>query len=118
MHPLRSRAAHIAVELRELQKQLATADHTPEQVVQDQSTLELIRELKSAVDAMRQILWKYIDTSVAGCPTKADARLLNDATAMLRSLSTQNVPTEQPASFIETVNAFVEKHAKSRSSAA
>lgn len=119
MHPLRLRAAHIAVELRELQTQLATADHTPEQVVQDQSTLELIRELKSAVDAMRQILWKYIDTSVAGCPKQADAALLNSATAMLRSLNAQNVhSSEADASFIETVSAVVEKYSHSKDRAA
>lgn len=118
MHPLRLRAAHIAVELRELQKQLATDDHSPEQVVQDQSSLDLIRELKSAVDAMRQILWKYIDTSASGCPKRADAELLNNATAMLRSLNTQNVPSPQAASFIDTVAAVVDKYSRGSQTAA
>jgi len=116
MHPLRSRAAQIAAELRELQKQLASAEYTPQQVVQDQATLELIRELKLAVDAMRQILWKYIDSSAAACPTKTSAQLLSDATALLRSLGSHNVPT-QPVSFIDVVSAFVEQHPSSKSAA-
>lgn len=116
MHPLRTRAAHLAVELRELQKQLASAEYTPQQVVQDQTTLDMIRELKLAVDTMRQLLWKYIDASAAACPTKTDAQLLNDATALLRSLGSHNVPT-QPVSFIDAVSAFVEQHPSSKTAA-
>lgn len=110
MQELRQRAAHIAVELRELQKQLATQGYCPQQVVQDRTTMELIRELKSGVDAMRQILWKYIDSTAAGCPSRTDSRLLNDATAMLKSLSALNVQEGQGQSFVETVNAVVDKH--------
>jgi hypothetical protein len=117
MNPLRSRAAHLAVELRELQKQIQ-AGPTADDILEDKATLDLIRELKSAVDAMRLLLWKYIDASASRCPRQADARRLNDATAMLKALGLNDHSQQGAVSFIDSVSEVVDRYHASRTGAA
>jgi len=112
-HPIAKRAAHVAVELRELQAQItAEAQDCPKRLAEDQATLELIRELKSAVDAMRMLLWRYIDQQAAERASAANAYRLNEATAVLRSLRAENLPSMVTASFIESISSVVENYGK------
>jgi hypothetical protein len=110
-HPIAQRAARLAVELKELQARIrAEAQDCPKRLVEDRATLELIRELKSAVDAMRMLLWRYIDQQAAEHVRAANAEKLNDATAALRSLRAENLPSNAGESFIEAVSSMVDRY--------
>jgi hypothetical protein len=110
-HPIAQRAAQLAVELRELQTQITVeARNCPKRLAEDKATLELIRELKSAVDAMRMLLWRYIDQQAAERASTANAHGLNEATAALRSLRAENLPSAAAESFIESVTSMVDRY--------
>lgn len=74
----------------------------------------MLAELKTAVDDMRLLLWKYIETASEVNPQRVqesvDAERLHRVTKFLQLLRGKLVHTEeQPMSFIERINAAVSK---------
>jgi len=75
--------------------------------------VDLLSDLKSAVDDMRLLLWQYIETASEVNPQQVQERMdsqrLHRVTKFLQLLRKRLVPAsdEQPVSFIERINAAV-----------
>ena len=76
--------------------------------------VDMLSELKSAVDDMRLLLWQYIETASEVNPQHVQERLdsqrLHRVTKFLQLLRKRLAPApadEQPVSFIERINAAV-----------
>ena len=76
--------------------------------------VDLLSELKSAVDDMRLLLWQYIETASEVNPQqmqeRMDSQRLHRVTKFLQLLRKRLAPVsaeEQPVSFIERINAAV-----------
>jgi hypothetical protein len=76
--------------------------------------VDLLSDLKSAVDDMRLLLWQYIETAAEVNPQHVQARIdsqrLHRVTKFLQLLRKRLAPVsaeEQPVSFIERINAAV-----------
>jgi hypothetical protein len=81
---------------------------------------DLLAELKGAVDNMRLILWKYIETASELDPKKVregmEIERVRRATEFLQLLRGRlgRSPEQEPMSFIERINAAVKKSLKDR----
>ncbi len=76
--------------------------------------VDMLSELKSAVDDMRLLLWQYIETASEVNPQRVQERMdsqrLHRVTKFLQLLRKRLAPVsadEQPVSFIERINAAV-----------
>ena len=76
--------------------------------------VDLLSDLKSAVDDMRLLLWQYIETATEVNPQhvqeRMDSQRLHRVTKFLQLLRKRLSPVsadEQPVSFIERINATV-----------
>jgi len=75
--------------------------------------VDMLTELKSAVDDMRLLLWQYIETASEVDPRRVqdgiESQRLHRVTRFLQLLRKRLVPSsdEQPVSFIERINAAV-----------
>ncbi|HEX4603957.1 MAG TPA: hypothetical protein VH724_08205 [Candidatus Angelobacter sp.] len=75
--------------------------------------VDMLAELKSAVDDMRLLLWQYIETASEVDPQRMQQSLesqrLHNVTKFLQILRKRLAPAadEQPVSFIERINAAV-----------
>jgi len=79
--------------------------------------VDMLSELKSAVDDMRLLLWQYIETASEVNPEhvqeRMDSQRLHRVTKFLQLLRKRLAPApadEQPVSFIERINAAVTEH--------
>jgi hypothetical protein len=78
--------------------------------------VNMLAELKLAVDDMRLLLWQYIETASEVDPQRMqegmDTQRLHRVTKFLALLRKRLVPAndEQPVSFIERINAAVTEH--------
>ncbi len=78
--------------------------------------VDMLSELKSAVDDMRLLLWQYIETASEVDPQRVqdgmDSQRLHRVTKFLQLLRKRLAPPsdEQPVSFIERINAAVSEH--------
>jgi hypothetical protein len=78
--------------------------------------VDLLSELKSAVDDMRLLHWQYIETASEVNPQRVqegmDSQRLHRVTKFLQLLRKRLAPSsdEQPVSFIERINAAVTEH--------
>ncbi len=98
-----------------MQEQDVSAGETPAEL-----NIELLAELKGAVDNMRVMLWKYIETASELDPKKVQdgletqrLRRVTDFLQLLRDRLVQ-VPGQQPVSFIERINAAVKERLRDR----
>ena len=75
--------------------------------------VDILSDLKSAVDDMRLLLWQYIETAAEVNPQhvqeRMDSQRLHRVTKFLQLLRKRLAPAsdEQPVSFIERINAAV-----------
>ena len=76
--------------------------------------VDMLSELKSAVDDMRLLLWQYIETATEVNPQRVQERMdsqrLHRVTKFLQLLRKRLSPVpadDQPVSFIERINAAV-----------
>jgi hypothetical protein len=96
-----------------MQTQDATGKDTPADL-----NVNLLAELKGAVDNMRLLLWKYIETASVLDPQVVQEGLemqrLRRATEFLQLLRDRlgHLPNEQPVSFIERISASVKEKIK------
>ncbi|MGC2744547.1 MAG: hypothetical protein WA672_15330 [Candidatus Angelobacter sp.] len=78
--------------------------------------VDLLSDLKSAVDDMRLLLWQYIETASEVNPQhvqdRMDSQRLHRVTKFLQLLRKRLAPASdaQPVSFIERINATVTEH--------
>ncbi len=93
-----------------MQAQDASGKHSPAQL-----KVDLLTELKGAVDNMRLMLWKYIETASLIDPQAVqdglESQRLRRVTEFLQLLRDRLGKSEdnQPLSFIERINATLEK---------
>ncbi len=98
-----------------LQEQDVSAKETPAEL-----NIDLLAELKGAVDNMRIMLWKYIETASEIDPQKVqdglESQRLRRVTEFLQLLRDRLVqaPEQQPMSFIERINAAVKERLNDR----
>jgi hypothetical protein len=77
--------------------------------------VDMLAELKSAVDDMRLLLWQYIETASEVDPQRMkeglETQRLHQVTKFLQLLRKRLVPSadQQPVSFIERINAAVKE---------
>jgi hypothetical protein len=77
--------------------------------------VDLLTELKSAVDDMRLLLWQYIETASELDPQRIqegmETQRLHRVTKFLQLLRVRLAPSsdDQPVSFIERINAAVKE---------
>jgi hypothetical protein len=116
MTDMRNRMRRVTRELNGLLKELSTVreQHACE-LVEEVLTEETITQFKGSVDAMRRLLWLYIEAA-AGNPNRGHARQaagLKRAAEGLRTLNQSEPPLSGKAaggSFIEKVEAIVERN--------
>jgi len=72
-------------------------------------TPEVIKGFKTSVDAMRRLLWLYVETAVHRSSQSVDEQSLHGARDALRSLGARVPLTWGTGSFIERVEAIVER---------
>lgn len=96
-----------------MQAQDAAPGETPAQL-----NVNLLAELKSAVDNMRLLLWKYIETASAFDPRQMQEGLeserLRRSTEFLQLLRQRlgHTQTQGPLSFIEKITATIKERLK------
>lgn len=96
-----------------MQTQDAAGKETPAQL-----NVDLLAELKAAVDNMRLLLWKYIETASAVDPRRMQEGLeserLRRATEFLQLLRQRlgHTQSEGPVSFIEKISATIKERLK------
>lgn len=96
-----------------MQTQDARGKDTPAEL-----NVNLLSELKGAVDNMRLLLWKYIETASVLDPQIVQEGLetqrLRRVTEFLQLLRDRlgHIPNEQPVSFIERISAAVQEKIK------
>lgn len=119
MTDIRNRVRRITRELNGLLKEMATVreEHACE-LVDEVLTEETVKQFKSSVDAMRRLLWLYIDAAARkGSHSHQQAANLKRATEALRSLHHGDTPFPAKSftgSFIEKVEAIVEQNIPAR----
>ena len=96
-----------------MQTQDAAGKETPAEL-----NVNLLAELKSAVDNMRLLLWKYIETASAVDPQRMregmESERLRRTTEFLQLLRQRlgHTHTEGPVSFIEKITASIKERLK------
>lgn len=96
-----------------MQPQDAAAKEAPAQL-----NVDLLAQLKSAVDNMRLLLWKYIETASALDPKRVQEGLeserLRRTTEFLQRLRQRlgHAPNQGPVSFIEKITATIKERLK------
>lgn len=121
MKSMRDRVRRITLELNTLREELINAEHaSAEELISDILTPEVMQDFKSSVDAVRHLLWMYIEAA-------ARARNSNDidiaiqtlrlqrAVEMLKSLRGSSIPgaTGGHASFVEHISRLVDNYTQS-----
>jgi hypothetical protein len=93
-----------------MKNQDGAAKETPAEL-----NVNLLADLKGAVDNMRLLLWKYIETASELDPQRVqedmEAQRLRRVTEFLQLLRERlgRVPNEQPQSFIERISAAIKE---------
>jgi hypothetical protein len=121
MTDIRNRIRKLTRELNGLLKEMATVreEHACE-LVDEVLTEETVKQFKSSVDAMRRLLWLYIDAAARTGRHSHHAQHaagLKRATEALRSLHHGDMPFPAKSfsgSFIEKVEAIVEQSIPAR----
>lgn len=119
MTDIRNRVRKLTRELNGLLKEMATVreEHACE-LVDEVLTEETVKQFKSSVDAMRRLLWLYIDAARTGPHSHTQqAAGVKRATEALRSLHHGDIPFPAKSfsgSFIEKVEAIVEQNIPAR----
>lgn len=94
---------------------MQTPDPAEKQSPAANLNVDLLTDLKTAVDDMRLLLWKYIETASETDPQKIqdglDSQRLHRVTKFLQLLRDRLGPSsdDQPVSFIERISATVKK---------
>ena len=112
MNNLRATVQRITEDLNVLMRQLSAADDAhAREFVEQMLTTELLADFKGSVDAMRHLIWIYVEAvSNSGGPDIVQSARLRRAVDMLRALHTEAVPEQldRPETFFEHVQSVVD----------
>jgi hypothetical protein len=104
----------ITEDLNILMRQLsATDDAHAREFVEQMVTTELLADFKGSVDAMRHLMWIYVEAiSKNGSPGTMQSTRLRRAVDMLRALHTSPIPEQfaGPETFFEHVQNVVDSY--------
>jgi len=110
MKQIRNRVRRITRELSVLQEELATAERLQSSdAVQEILTPEAMTEFKSCVDALRRLLWASTDASRSGDRSSAAQAPIELQAPQGDRGQTRVSPRCSSGSFIEKVEAIVER---------
>lgn len=118
MSDMKERVCRIAKELNALLVEARTAEKTgSRETVENLLTTEVISEFRSSLNAMRHLLWMYIETASHLDSQDADyaakSERLAQAAEMLRVLRDGTVPAMfSNAGFVDQVSLLVDVYAK------
>jgi len=111
-----ARVLQMTTGLRSLVRELSFLCDSQSQGVEEILTFEIMENFKSSVDAMRQLLWRYVESTFGASGSRMEMRepRLRRAAQILVSLSQPGAPTPFPApaklSFFEHIEFIVAKH--------
>jgi len=108
MEEIRNRVGRITNDLNSLLNEI-TAGRQGSGELEHVLTPEVIKGFKTSVDAMRRLLWLYVETAVQRSSQSMDEQSLQGARDALRSLGARVPLTRGAGSFIEKVEAIVER---------
>jgi len=119
MSEVRNKIRQVTQELNALLEEFAASPRQGSEFIEVQSMNEILREFRSALDAIRQMLWAYTEASARAKPNELQYEVQNlrfqRAIEMLRSLREGGIPGQKSPggpSFIEHVNALVDTYEK------
>jgi hypothetical protein len=126
MEDLSKRIKSLTRELRDLQPQLewsafrSASPGDQNRILNDLLDEGLGEDLKSAVDSLRQFLWRYIESAVENSDPHVDyaqqSKRLEQITGVLRLLHHSACPSKEPLESVEritkTVNRRLEAHSQ------
>jgi hypothetical protein len=118
MNAIRERMRRITHDLNALREELTTLEHSGvRELIEEMLTVEVTQHFKSSVDAVRHLLWIYIEAvAQAKAPGEVDyevqALRLQRAVEILRSLREGSVPVNlnNHGSFVDHVSALVDRY--------
>jgi len=108
MEEMRNRVGRITNDLNSLLNEI-TAGRQGSGELEHVLTPEVIKGFKTSVDAMRRLLWLYVETAVQRSSESVDEQSLQGAKDALRSLGAGVPLAWGTGSFIEKVEAIVER---------
>lgn len=119
METLSARIFWVTEELRAVQQQLQRVSSQADADQQERVLDELLKagfvdDLKTAVDHMRQFLWRCLEAAAdRSHPVDyaLQSRRLQQITAMLRILQSCSGPSRIPLGFVEHITLWVDRHA-------
>lgn len=113
MEEMRSRVCRITQELNLLLQDLAAVrEEDSKRLIEEVLPPEIIKSFKSSVDAMRRVLWSYIEAAARQDSPAERSLTLQKLVDVLRSLRQRGIPVPaqtSDGSFIEKVEAIVDK---------
>ncbi len=121
MQDLRGTVEKITEDLNELMRQLSGTDDTQaRELVEEMLNSQVLADFKVSVDAMRHLLWIYIE-AVASSHSQAtilQSARLQKAVDMLRALHTGDIPSQfsGPETFFEHVQSVVDEYSTKNAS--
>jgi hypothetical protein len=115
MDDLRVTVQRITNDLNSLMRELSGKDDTQaRELVGEMISSEVLADFKSSVDAMRHLLWIYVEavSENVGAVSVVQSTRLQRAVEMLRSLHTGDVPEQfaGPETFFEHVQGVVDRY--------
>jgi hypothetical protein len=112
MENIRATVQRITEDLNVLMRQLsATDDAHAREFVEQMMTSEILADFKSSVDAMRHLMWIYVEAVAQNGGTGAmQSQRLRRAVDMLRALHTGPIPEHlsAPETFFEHVQSVMD----------
>src|SRR5579872_2064255 len=111
-----ARVLQMTTDLRSLVRELSFLCGSQRQGAEEILTFEIMENFKSSVDAMRQLLWRYVESTFGASGSRMEMRepRLRRAAQILVSLSQPGAPTPFPApaklSFFEHIELIVARH--------
>lgn len=114
MNNLRATVQRITDDLNVLMRQLSAADDAhAREFVEQMLTTELLADFKGSVDAMRHLIWIYVEAvSNSNGTDMVQSPRLRRAVDMLRALHADEVPEQlqRPETFFEHVQSVVDRY--------
>ena len=119
MSDVRNKVLQITQDLNTLLEELAASQRQGREFTEGHPMREILQDFRSAIDAIRHLLWAYTEASARAKPNEFQYEVQNlrfqRAIEMLRSLREGGIPGQKNPggpSFIEHVNALVDTYEK------
>ncbi len=118
MNSIRERVRRITQELNGMREELASLEHSGvRELIEEMLSVEVTRDFKASVDAVRHLLWVYIEAvaqprEAGAVDYEVQSLRLQRAIEILRSLREGSVPSSVNShlSFVDHVSAMVDSY--------